>query len=399
MSAQPLNARPGGFGLLLRLRFCRTQADTLRSRGETCADLKCNSRSRDDLSYKIKVLARSPLKKRTLIYNKMKYEKQRNAARISPTAAPPARIANTAAIPPSSWMPPPSRRHCKRSARSIRSSLRTKPRRAPRFLFVCSPAAPRPRSPCRSLRAGTEPSDRRGEPRQSSGARSSSRGPWHFLRSASPRGCCSARWPRTRNRVRRNPPAPAAAAAAPTAAPAARRARVAQIGRAPRRRCRLQHRLQPQPMPPNSARSARRSPRGGVTAAAQQPFVLQLQNGGSVLATRPAGLLVLNCSTNMTCSFSGSTFTLTASGGGGGSGCIPPGSTANALLYDAGSGNCADAAKFTFAFSTLTGAGGASVDFTAIAQGSKRARRRRRHRFRQRRSRAGQQHRLLARLT
>jgi len=41
--------------------------------------------------------------------------------------------------------------------------------------------------------------------------------------------------------------------------------------------------------------------------------VIQLQNGGSALATRGGGLVAFNCSTNMSCSFSGSTFTLTAS--------------------------------------------------------------------------------------
>ena len=47
-------------------------------------------------------------------------------------------------------------------------------------------------------------------------------------------------------------------------------------------------------------------------------LIIQFQNGGTVLATRPAGLVALNCSTNITCSFSGYTLTLTAAGGGGG---------------------------------------------------------------------------------
>jgi hypothetical protein len=46
-------------------------------------------------------------------------------------------------------------------------------------------------------------------------------------------------------------------------------------------------------------------------------LIIQLQNQGTVLATRPAGMVSFNCTTNMTCSFSGSTFTLTSSGGGG----------------------------------------------------------------------------------
>jgi len=46
-------------------------------------------------------------------------------------------------------------------------------------------------------------------------------------------------------------------------------------------------------------------------------IIVQLANQGTVLATRPAGLLQFNCSTNMSCSFSGTTFTLTASSSSG----------------------------------------------------------------------------------
>src|SRR5205823_5675701 len=58
-----------------------------------------------------------------------------------------------------------------------------------------------------------------------------------------------------------------------------------------------------------------RNAMAGWTALPQQPngLILQLQNGGSVLATRPAGLVAINCSSNMTCTFSGGTFTLNAS--------------------------------------------------------------------------------------
>ncbi len=47
----------------------------------------------------------------------------------------------------------------------------------------------------------------------------------------------------------------------------------------------------------------------------QQPsgLILQLRNQGTVLTTRPAGLLILNCSTNMSCSMTGSTFNITSS--------------------------------------------------------------------------------------
>lgn len=56
-----------------------------------------------------------------------------------------------------------------------------------------------------------------------------------------------------------------------------------------------------------------------VTLLPQQPngIIVQVANQGTVLATRPAGLLQFNCSTNMNCSFSGTTFTLTASSSSG----------------------------------------------------------------------------------
>jgi len=93
------------------------------------------------------------------------------------------------------------------------------------------------------------------------------------------------------------------------------------------------------------------------------------QNGGSTLHTFAGGVGYVNCSTNLTCTYTANppTITITASGGGSGSGCIPPGSTANALLYDAGSGNCSDASKLTWAGSTLTGASGLTVDFSAAS--------------------------------
>src|SRR5208283_3697990 len=65
-------------------------------------------------------------------------------------------------------------------------------------------------------------------------------------------------------------------------------------------------------------------------------------------------------------SASANTITVTASGGSG-SGCIPPGSTANGLLFDAGSGTCSDVSKLTWAGSTLTGASGLTVDFSAAS--------------------------------
>jgi len=93
-------------------------------------------------------------------------------------------------------------------------------------------------------------------------------------------------------------------------------------------------------------------------------IIIQVANQGTVLATRPAGLLQFNCSTNLSCAFSGTVFTLTATGGSG-SGCIPPGTTSNALLFDAGGGACNDVPKLTWASNTLTLAGGGIFDPTA----------------------------------
>ncbi len=56
----------------------------------------------------------------------------------------------------------------------------------------------------------------------------------------------------------------------------------------------------------------------GMTVASGSPqnFILQLQNAGTAIATF-ANYGVLNCSTGMTCTASGSTVTLTATGSGG----------------------------------------------------------------------------------
>lgn len=48
-------------------------------------------------------------------------------------------------------------------------------------------------------------------------------------------------------------------------------------------------------------------------------IIIQVSNQGTVLATRPAGILKFDCTTGMSCSFSGITFTLTSTGTGGGS--------------------------------------------------------------------------------
>ena len=66
---------------------------------------------------------------------------------------------------------------------------------------------------------------------------------------------------------------------------------------------------------PDELHAIRNAMSGWPALAQGQPngLIVQFQNGGSVLATRPAGLVAINCSTNMSCSFSGTTFTLTAS--------------------------------------------------------------------------------------
>jgi hypothetical protein len=94
-------------------------------------------------------------------------------------------------------------------------------------------------------------------------------------------------------------------------------------------------------------------PEPAVQSGQPGGVIIQVANQGTVLATRPAGLLQFNCSTNLSCSFSGTVFTMTATGGSG-SGCIPPGSTANALLFDAGSSTCNDVSKLTWNSGTST---------------------------------------------
>ena len=120
---------------------------------------------------------------------------------------------------------------------------------------------------------------------------------------------------------------------------------------------------------------ARGPNRAGQYLQGGQPggIIIQLASSGTVLATMPAGLLQFNCATGMSCSFAAGsgtnppTFTLSSTGGGGGSGCIPPGSIANALLFDAGGGACSDVAKFTWngGTSTLALASGGIFDPTA----------------------------------
>lgn len=73
--------------------------------------------------------------------------------------------------------------------------------------------------------------------------------------------------------------------------------------------------------------------------------IVQLANGGSTLATRGGGLVIWKCSTGMSCSFSGNTFTMTASGVA--SGCTPAAS-AGYILQDDGAGGCTSSANFTW---------------------------------------------------
>jgi len=89
--------------------------------------------------------------------------------------------------------------------------------------------------------------------------------------------------------------------------------------------CAIAH-AEPTPQQMSVIRNAMRgvnllAPMGSGLAgpAPQQPngIILQFRQSSSTLATRPAGLVILDCTTNMTCSFSGNTFTLTSSGGGG----------------------------------------------------------------------------------
>jgi hypothetical protein len=102
--------------------------------------------------------------------------------------------------------------------------------------------------------------------------------------------------------------------------------------------------------------ASRRSRDAGFRSALLEPqgqpggLILQVANQGTVLATRPAGMLQFNCSTGMSCSFAGTVFTLTGSGGGSTpwSGITNPGGN---LALTMG------AFTSTFTFNAATGAG------------------------------------------
>jgi hypothetical protein len=121
---------------------------------------------------------------------------------------------------------------------------------------------------------------------------------------------------------------------------------------------------QAEPTPQNL--QAYRNAMRGVSLLAvppQQPggIVLQFQQSGSPLATRPAGLVAFNCSSGMSCTFNGTTFTLTSTGAGG-SGCAPPG-TSSRLLYDDGAGGCADTG-LTWSGSTAAAPSGVTLTYS-----------------------------------
>lgn len=94
----------------------------------------------------------------------------------------------------------------------------------------------------------------------------------------------------------------------------------------------------------------------GMQGGQPSGVIWMWQQGGSALHTFAGGVGVVNCSTNISCAYNGGnppTITITGTGGSG-SGCIPPGTTANALLFDAGSGACNDSAKLTWNSGTST---------------------------------------------
>src|ERR1700757_3013797 len=73
---------------------------------------------------------------------------------------------------------------------------------------------------------------------------------------------------------------------------------------------------------------------GGQAPSPQQPgIIIQVQSNGTPLVTRSAGLFIINCSSNVTCGFAGSTLSLSAAGGPGGS--IPTG-----MILFISSGSC-----------------------------------------------------------
>ena len=145
---------------------------------------------------------------------------------------------------------------------------------------------------------------------------------------------------------------------------------------------------EPTPQQMNVIRNAMRgvsllAPMGSGLAAPQQSpgIIVQFRNSGSTLATRPAGLVILDCTTNMTCSFSGNTFTLTSSATGATAwSAITAGTnTGQALLVGTGSsfGPTGSGTITSTAFTpagTLDncvkwGSGGALADFGAACGG------------------------------
>lgn len=72
---------------------------------------------------------------------------------------------------------------------------------------------------------------------------------------------------------------------------------------------------EPEPANAVNAEQIRAALRGnpGLFPALGGGVVIQVKNQGTTLQTRGGGLVVFNCSTNMSCSWSGSTFTLTSS--------------------------------------------------------------------------------------
>ena len=102
-----------------------------------------------------------------------------------------------------------------------------------------------------------------------------------------------------------------------------------------------------------------------------QGLVIQAQNAGTTIVTRGGGLLIINCSTNTTCSFTGNTLTLTASSTASTAfASITTGTNANALIIGTGgslsvSGTGTIAATTAAKWATPRNLAGNSVDGSA----------------------------------
>lgn len=103
---------------------------------------------------------------------------------------------------------------------------------------------------------------------------------------------------------------------------------------------------------PNALRAVRTA--FDLPAEPSDGVIIQFQNAGTPLATRPAGLVAINCGTNMSCSFASGVFNLTASSTASTAfGALTAGTNSNAGTFVA-SGNTWDFSGATLKTSWLS---------------------------------------------